>query len=121
MVSIYKTHLLTLLTFTMHFSTFGTVEINDISNLNATQVARIERPKNIAELMAAVEQAKKDGLKISMAGKKHSQGGQTFYENAVVVDINNLNAITNLDTSNKIITVQSGVTWQQIQQFCNPH
>lgn len=97
------------------------VEINDISNLNLTQVNRIVSPTTVAELVHLVEAAKKDGLKVCMAGKRHSQGGHTFYPNAVVVDTNKLNKIICLDREKKVITVQPGVTWKQIQQYCNPY
>lgn len=113
--------------FTKHFFcilftlTVSGVEINDISNLNATSVARIVYPCTIQELIEMVNAAQKDGLKISMAGKRHSQGGHAFYEGNVVIDMNKLNKIIHLDPSNKLITVEPGVTWKQIQLYCNPH
>jgi FAD/FMN-containing dehydrogenase len=99
----------------------NSIEINDISNLNATPVARIVYPSTIQELIELVNAAKKDGLKVSMAGKRHSQGGHAFSEGNVVVDMNKLNKIIHFDSSNKLITVEPGVTWKQIQLYCNPH
>lgn len=109
-----------LLLLPIHFI-ISAIEINDISNLNATCVDRIAYPTTIKELIDVVNLAKKDGVKISMAGKRHSQGGHTFYSNNVVIDTNKLTKIIHLDTSKKIVTVEPGVTWKQIQLYCNPH
>jgi decaprenylphospho-beta-D-ribofuranose 2-oxidase len=105
---------------TLFFTAQG-VEINDISNLNKTCVERIVHPTTVQELIQLVNTAKKDGLKISMAGKRHSQGGHAFYRGNVVIDINKLNKIIHFDPANKLITVEPGVTWKQIQLYCNPY
>lgn len=97
------------------------VEINDVSNLNLTRVNRIVSPTTIAKLVNRVDAAKQAGLKVCAAGKRHSQGGHAFYKDAVIIDTNKLNKIIRLDKAKKVITVQPGVTWKQIQQFCNPH
>lgn len=98
-----------------------TVEIDDISHLNATTISRIEHPSSLQDLVEIVNTAKKEGLKISLAGKRHSQGGHTFYKGNVVIDMNKFSKIIRLDIANKIITVEPGVTWKQIQLCCNPH
>lgn len=95
--------------------------INDFSNLNQTTVNRILYPKNYKQIKQILLKAKQKNLKVSMAGKRHSQGGHAFYNNAVVIDIRRLNKIVNLDLDKKIIRVQTGVTWQQIQEYINPH
>ena len=59
------------------------------------------------------------GLKISMAGQKHSQGGHQFSEGGLVLNMLQFNKILNLDKENKIIKVQSGATWDQIQRYIN--
>lgn len=70
-----------------------TMEIDDISNLNATTISRIEYPTSLQNLVEIVNTAKKEGLKISLAGKRHSQGGHTFYKGNVVIDMNKFSKI----------------------------
>ena len=54
--------------------------IDDFSNLNRTLVHDIKYPKDYQELAKILADAQKNNLKISIAGKKHSQGGHTFYK-----------------------------------------
>ena len=57
---------------------------------------------------------------MSIAGKRHSQGGQTSIKGGVVLDMTAFNKILKLDRETKVITVESGVTWGQIQDYVNP-
>jgi decaprenylphospho-beta-D-ribofuranose 2-oxidase len=59
--------------------------------------------------------------KISIAGMQHSQGGQTLYTGGILLDMKQYNKILELDEKNKLITVQSGVTWADIQSYINPY
>jgi FAD/FMN-containing dehydrogenase len=58
---------------------------------------------------------------VSIAGKKHSQGGQTSITGGIVLDMTAFNHILHLDQNTKVITVESGVTWGQIQDYVNPY
>src|SRR5436190_5569361 len=49
--------------------------INDVSCLNPTPVRDVIAVKSIADISNAVQRARQDGLKISIAGARHSQGG----------------------------------------------
>jgi len=95
--------------------------IDDFSNLNLTSINTIKYPLDYSELAAILTTAQKNNLKVSIAGKKHSQGGHTFYDNAIVIDTRNLNKIIDLDKETNVITVQTGVTWKQIQQHINQY
>ena len=54
-----------------------------------------------------------------MAGVRHSMGGQAFYRNNLVLDMKGFNQIQ-LNEAEKTITVQSGATWHDIQNFLHP-
>ena len=97
------------------------VLVNDISRMNPTYVKEIILADSIEKIQNVIKRANKENLKVSMAGTKHSQGGHAFYDGALLLDMTGLNKILSLDTANKIIHVQSGVTWSQIQEFINPH
>jgi len=98
-----------------------TLLVNDISRLNPTKVNEIIPANSLGSLQKAIRIARTKNLKISISGKKHSQGGHAFYDNAVLLDMTHFNQILDLDVGKKIITVQSGVTWEQIQEYINPH
>ncbi len=95
--------------------------VNDVSRLNPTKVQEVVRVENLEQLRQIITMAAKAKLKVAVAGKRHSQGGQTSYPNAIVLDMTGFNKILKLDTVGRAITVQSGVTWEQIQDYVNQH
>lgn len=97
------------------------VLLNDISRLNAVYVNTISQPREIADIQNAIWFAKDKHLKISIAGKRHSQGGHIVYDGALVLDMREFNKILALDKPNKIVTVQSGATWEDLQNYLNPY
>src|SRR5205814_9587059 len=60
--------------------------------------------------------ARDNGPKVTAAGQRHSMGGQTFVNDGLVLDMRGLNRIT-LDKARKIVTVQSGTVWADVQQL----
>jgi FAD/FMN-containing dehydrogenase len=93
--------------------------IDDISCLNKTQVYGIVSPTKIEDFKEAITFANDENLKISIAGAKHSMGGQAFAKDAVIIDITQFNKMT-LNKKDKVLTVESGATWQDIQKFLHP-
>ena len=97
------------------------VLVNDVSRMNPTYVKEIILADTIEKIQNVIKRANKENLKVSMSGTKHSQGGHAFFDGALLLDMTGLNKIISLDTAKKVIHVQSGVTWAQIQEFINPH
>jgi FAD/FMN-containing dehydrogenase len=95
------------------------VYIDDVSRLNRTRVREVLIIKSIDQLKSAVARAAAEHLKISIAGKRHSQGGQTFAPDALVLDMTSFNAVLALDPKARITRVQSGATWEQVQDAAN--
>jgi FAD/FMN-containing dehydrogenase len=93
--------------------------INDASCLDSTAVYGIVEVRSEKDIKDALQFAKDKGLTVSIAGVKHSMGGQAFARNAVVLDIRNFNTVT-LNEERQSITVQSGATWHQIQEMLHP-
>ena len=89
--------------------------VNDVTGLNSTPVRGVVTPTSEAELVALVQEARRKGLKIAIAGKRHSQGGQTSYPGGMVVDMTRFNRIRRVDVAGKRITVESGATWEDVQ------
>ncbi|SMQ77918.1 FAD/FMN-containing dehydrogenase [Bacillus sp. OV166] len=94
--------------------------IQDVGRLLPTKIERIEKGKEADQIVHILKKAKQDGLKVSIAGKRHSQGGHTFYPDGVVLDMTSFNKILGIDKNRKTIHVQSGTTWDDIQNALAP-
>jgi FAD/FMN-containing dehydrogenase len=91
---------------------------DDASRLNQTKVAEIWRPKGAAtglerELAALLARARADGLRVSIAGARHSMGGHTIYPGGVVVDMSGWNSMR-LDEARGILEVGAGALWSDV-------
>jgi FAD/FMN-containing dehydrogenase len=95
--------------------------IKDVANIYPSYVKEIVKGNQTQFLVEAIIDAKREELKVSIAGKQHSQGGHSYYEDAIFLDMKDYNKVLNLDVKNKIITVQSGATWEDIQDYINPY
>jgi FAD/FMN-containing dehydrogenase len=93
--------------------------INDASCLNKTYIYGLVQVKTIEDIKNALLFAKENGLKVSLAGVKHSMGGHAFYQNALVLDITQFNRMS-FDEETRLLTVQSGASWHDIQNFLHP-
>ena len=95
--------------------------MTDVARLVPVRVSSVRSATTVEELQAILEEAKERGLKVSIAGQRHSQGGHTYYPDAVVVDMRSFNRVLELDPESKIIRVQSGTRWKDVQAAANEH
>jgi decaprenylphospho-beta-D-ribofuranose 2-oxidase len=95
--------------------------LDDVARLNPTAVREVVQPATEDEIREAVLRASATGTKVTIGGKRHSMGGQTLYPGSISIDMTQFNRIISLDVENKILVVQSGATWREIQEYLNPH
>lgn len=93
--------------------------LNDASCLSRTPVYGVVAVREIDDVRAALAFARDHGLKVSVAGVRHSMGGQAFARDAIVLDMTRLNRMA-LDAQARTLTVQSGATWHDVQRFLHP-
>src|SRR2546422_1029844 len=93
--------------------------VNDASCLSRTPVYGVVAVREVDDVRAALAFARDNGLKVSVAGVRHSMGGQAFAPDAIVLDMTRLNRMS-LDARSRTLTVQSGATWHDIQKFLHP-
>lgn len=91
--------------------------VNDISQLNPIAVERIEQPKSIEALSRLVAD---HAGPVSIGGGRFSQGGQTACTGCLFIDMRGLNHILELDPVGRVITVEGGITWREIQEAIDP-
>jgi FAD/FMN-containing dehydrogenase len=93
--------------------------INDASYMNKTAVYGIVKIKTVEDIQNAVKFARDHKLKVTAAGSRHSMGGHTFVKDGLVLDMMGFNQLR-LDKQNRVLNVQTGATWKQIQLFLDP-
>jgi FAD/FMN-containing dehydrogenase len=91
---------------------------NDASRLNLTAVREVHIvPGDPAgaerELASVLAEASKNGWKVSIAGARHTMGGQTIYPGGVVVDMRLL-ADMRLDEKTNTLHVGAGAVWRDV-------
>lgn len=102
-----------------HFAAESTeAVVNDIhSQLNATTVSRIIKPLTTSDLRQTILTARAERRSISVAGGRHSMGGQQFGTGTIFVDMTGMNRVINLDSDKGIVEVEAGIEWPQLLDF----
>ncbi len=81
---------------------------------------RVEEIAGVEQLQSVVRDAAERGLTVSISGSRHSQGGHTYTEGGVVLDMRGSNRIRDIDSAAMTITVESGATWAEVQRAIAP-
>jgi FAD/FMN-containing dehydrogenase len=93
--------------------------INDASCLNRTFVLGLVQVATADDVRNALQFARQSRVKVSIAGVRHSMGGHAFARNAIVLDMTRFNRMS-LDAEQRVLTVQAGATWHDIQTYLHP-
>jgi FAD/FMN-containing dehydrogenase len=92
--------------------------VNDIhSQLNATRVDAIVKPRDVEEAATVVAGARREGKSVSIAGGRHAMGGQQFGEASILVDTRGLDRVLAFDEERGIITVEGGIMWPALMEY----
>jgi FAD/FMN-containing dehydrogenase/uncharacterized membrane protein YhaH (DUF805 family) len=92
--------------------------IDDVTRLNPVLVAKIVRPTSVEEICEIIKNT--DGA-ISVGGGRFSMGGQTASPHSVHIDMRGMNKVLEFSAENKLIKVQTGIRWCDIQQYIDEH
>jgi FAD/FMN-containing dehydrogenase len=96
----------------------GGVYLNDVhSQLNRTHVAEVARPASVEELRAVILRARDAGKALSVAGGRHSMGGQQFGTDTVSLDMRGMNRVLRFDEERGILEVEAGIEWPELLAF----
>jgi len=94
------------------------IPVNDVhSQLSGARVFKIVEPKSVDDVRAAFKLAQDEEKSVSVAGGRHSMGGQPFGDQAVLLDIRKLNKVVAFDAQKGLIELESGVQWPQLLEF----
>jgi FAD/FMN-containing dehydrogenase len=92
--------------------------INDVTAMNLIQVESIKTPTQIDEIINLV---KNHSGKISIGGARHSMGGQIGSEKSLHLDMRRFDKVLSFSEKERVITVQTGITWRKIQEYIDPY
>jgi FAD/FMN-containing dehydrogenase len=98
---------------------------DDASRMNRTAIADvvlIEKDAAAAErqLRGLLERARKEGLRVSIAGARHSMGGHTIYPGGLVIDMLPFNHME-LDDETNLLHVGAGARWRDVIPYLDRH
>lgn len=91
--------------------------IPNITGLYAVEVARIATPRSTEEVAREVTQWTG---KIAVGGGRYSMGGQTAVSMGLHLDMRQMNKLIKIDRSNRVVRVQAGMAWRDLQEALDP-
>jgi len=96
----------------------GEMIIDDVTRLNPVLVSKVIRPQSVEGIQELV---KNHQGSISVGGGRFSMGGQTASPNSIHIDMRGINKILEFSKEQKVIKVEAGIRWCDIQQYIDPH
>ena len=94
------------------------IVINDVTGLNPVAVEREVRPTTVDEIQRAVK-SWPGGL--SIGGGRFSMGGQIAAPHSLHLDMRSFNRVVAYSPAERVIRVQAGISWREIQDHIDPH
>ncbi len=89
----------------------GASAVNDVTQINPIEVASVAQPTSTEEIARLVRTHQGP---ISIGGARHSMGGQIGSEQSLHLDMRAFDSILYYNTSEKLIRVQTGITWRKV-------
>ncbi len=70
----------------------------------------------VEDIIETIKKATLEGKKITVAGRRHSMGGQSLLEKSLQLDMLNFNRVT-YNSKTKTVIAQAGATWKKVQDI----
>lgn len=98
---------------------------DDVSRLNRTPIAEAwDIPSGLQDaeprLRELLKRAQASGLHVSIAGARHSMGGQTIYPEGISINMLPLKGM-DLDATRNLLHVQAGAKWADVIPYLDRH
>lgn len=88
------------------------VLVNDVhGQISATRVHRVVKPHSGGELASLIRSSRRP---ISLAGGRHSMGGQPFATDGLLIDTRGLDQVIQFDRDKGLIEVGAGMQWPAV-------
>lgn len=96
------------------------LSVIDARRVYSAQVQTVHSPRSISAIREILLQARKEDRQVCLMGTTHNLGGHAFLNGAVALDLKRFNRVLSLDVPGKRITVETGITWDRVQEVINP-
>jgi hypothetical protein len=93
---------------------------NEVCNVTRLYSAQMQKLVVIRDIQDIQRVLKSDLSKISIGGGRYSMGGQTAITGGVQVDMRSLNRLLWLKAPQKLVRVQAGMRWRDLQEILDP-
>jgi FAD/FMN-containing dehydrogenase len=91
------------------------LKLNDVqSQLNESDVLAVRQPTSLGDATNIVREASQAKTPMSIAGARHSMGGQQFASGALCIDTTSLGKVIALNTDTQTVEVEAGITWSNL-------
>ncbi|WP_163835899.1 FAD-binding protein [Spartinivicinus ruber] len=80
----------------------------------SAKISDVRYIRTVSDVLNAIRDAKQQGKKISVGGRRHSMGGQTLLSNSIHLNMTGMNQI-HYDAEHQELIAGAGATWKQIQ------
>lgn len=101
-----------------HHSQPNGMSVNDVTQINPTEVLGVLTPRTIQALQQTLQHST---VPISVGGGHFSMGGHTASPDTLHLDLRQLNQVIHFDPQAKVIRVEAGVRWCDIQKLIDPY
>lgn len=91
--------------------------INDVTQINPVKVEKVYTPESVAEVAEIMRTTQGP---VSVGGGRFSMGGQVSHAGSIHLDLRKLNKIVYFNALEKVIRVQAGARWCDIQRSIDP-
>lgn len=95
------------------------LRVTDARRVYSARMQTIYSPRTISGIREALDLARRANRPICLMGTTHNLGGHAFAEGAVALDLTRFQRVIALDMPGKKITVESGISWEKIQNTVN--
>lgn len=92
--------------------------VSDVTHLNPTPVDEVYAPGSVEQLQAMLRASEKP---VSIGGGRFSMGGQTAHPGTLHIDLRGLNRILDVDAEDRVLRVQAGARWKDVQRVIDDH
>jgi len=89
------------------------------SQLNRTQIARVETVTSLGALQAFIKSSAGKHESFSTCGDRHAGGGQQFARMKPLLDTTKMNRVLSFDKKRGILEVESGIKWPELLLHLN--
>jgi FAD/FMN-containing dehydrogenase/ribosomal protein S18 acetylase RimI-like enzyme/SAM-dependent methyltransferase len=96
----------------------STTLVNDVSRLYPVLVDEVYAPGTVAQLQEMLRTTSKP---VSIGGGRFSMGGQSAHPGTLHIDMRGLNRIIDVNAEERLIRVQAGARWKDIQKVISDY